>query len=218
MAIDLPIAAQNLLLREATLDDKAFFVDLAFDASAPDFDFYDFLPGEERTRKRVEAKATRFLERNESIKKAHPRNESRKYYNLIIAKKERPDKAIGFISLDAPNNGFDGWNLGYYLIPQERKKGYATEAAQYLMTHFFSSRPKEYISAVVLPQNKASQTVLEKLNFKKTTHPVFLQRGDGEENVYLRFILDKDNLKALPSPSRPLPIGLPRLGHSACDI
>lgn len=209
MAIDLPITSDRLILREATLDDKPLFVDLAFDESAPQFDFYDFLPGEMQTRKKVEAKATRFLEKNERYKEL----KNRKHYNLIIAKKENPAAASGFISLDKLNDSGD-WNLGYYLYPQERKKGYVTESAQRLMSCFFASSHEDFISATVLPENKASENVLERLNFKKTAHPVFLQRMDGKEDLYFLWVLEKNDFREATAPLRPENRNVPNEVHS----
>ena len=57
--------------------------------------------------------------------------------------------------------------IGYVIIPSERRKGYGTEAVQIMVDYLFLSKDVVRIQAVTDVRNKASQKVLEKTGFKK---------------------------------------------------
>ena len=57
--------------------------------------------------------------------------------------------------------------IGYAIIPNERGKGYCTEAVKIAVDYLFLSRPLVRIQAHTNVKNKASQRVLEKTGFKK---------------------------------------------------
>ena len=57
--------------------------------------------------------------------------------------------------------------LGYGVIPNERRKGYCTEAVKIAMDYLFLSKPIVRIQAHTNVRNKASQRVLEKTGFQK---------------------------------------------------
>ena len=57
--------------------------------------------------------------------------------------------------------------LGYGVIPNERRKGYCTEAVKIVVDYLFLSKPIVRIQAHTNVRNKASQRVLEKVGFKK---------------------------------------------------
>jgi ribosomal-protein-alanine N-acetyltransferase len=57
--------------------------------------------------------------------------------------------------------------IGYSLIPSERGKGYATEAAQIIVDFLFLSKDVPSIQATAHVDNVASYRVLEKVGFKK---------------------------------------------------
>jgi len=57
--------------------------------------------------------------------------------------------------------------IGYSLIPNERGKGYCTEAAQIMVDYLFLSKEAPCIQATTHPKNTASQRVLEKVGFRK---------------------------------------------------
>jgi RimJ/RimL family protein N-acetyltransferase len=59
------------------------------------------------------------------------------------------------------------WQIGYVLIPSERGKGYCTEAVKLAVDYLFMSKQVVRIQAGTLPQNVASQKVLEKAGFQK---------------------------------------------------
>jgi RimJ/RimL family protein N-acetyltransferase len=55
--------------------------------------------------------------------------------------------------------------IGYGIIPNERNKGYCTEAAMLLIDYLFLSKDIVRVQALTDSQNKASQKVLTKLGF-----------------------------------------------------
>ena len=57
--------------------------------------------------------------------------------------------------------------IGYSLLPNERGKGYCTEAVRLLVDYLFLSRDTTRIQAFTDPRNLACQKVLEKGGFKK---------------------------------------------------
>ena len=63
-----------------------------------------------------------------------------------------------------PHQG-DGYELGFHLRPQFWGQGYATEAAQAVISHAFTTLHAAVLFAGHHPHNKASQKVLQKLGF-----------------------------------------------------
>jgi RimJ/RimL family protein N-acetyltransferase len=57
--------------------------------------------------------------------------------------------------------------IGYGIIPSERRKGYCTEAVRIALDYLFLSKPIVRIQAHTNVKNTASQRVLEKAGFKK---------------------------------------------------
>lgn len=83
---------------------------------------------------------------------------------FVIEKKDRTK--IGFIAhwFVQPNRMME---IGYHLVPNERGKGYGTEAVHIMVDYLFLSRDIVRIQAITDVRNKASQRVLEKVGFKK---------------------------------------------------
>jgi ribosomal-protein-alanine N-acetyltransferase len=57
--------------------------------------------------------------------------------------------------------------IGYSLLPNERGKGYCSEAVKIMVDYLFLSKDTRRIQAQTDPRNLASQKVLEKAGFKK---------------------------------------------------
>ena len=83
--------------------------------------------------------------------------------------------------------------IGYDIIPSERRKGYGTEAARILVDYLFLSKNIAWIQAVTNVGNKASQRVLEKAGFKKegTLRNVGHVRGEPTD-AYIYSILREE--------------------------
>lgn len=83
--------------------------------------------------------------------------------------------------------------MGYFVIPSERGKGYGTEAVQIIVDYLFLSRDNARIQAATNVRNKASQRVLEKVGFKKegTIRKSAFVRGEWAD-AHLYSILRKE--------------------------
>ena len=69
--------------------------------------------------------------------------------------------------------------IGYFLVPSERGKGYCTEAVNIMVDYLFLSKNIERIQAQTDVRNVGSQKVLEKAGFKRegTIRKLFFLRG-----------------------------------------
>jgi RimJ/RimL family protein N-acetyltransferase len=57
--------------------------------------------------------------------------------------------------------------IGYILVPSERKKGYCSEAVKIMVDYLFLSKELVRVQAITDLDNLASQRVLQKAGFKK---------------------------------------------------
>ncbi len=75
--------------------------------------------------------------------------------------------------------------IGYTLVPNERGKGYCTEAVRIIVDYLFLSKDTRRIQAQTDPRNVASQKVLEKVGFKKegTLRKSYFVRGEWTDNL-----------------------------------
>ena len=83
--------------------------------------------------------------------------------------------------------------IGYGLVPNERGKGYCTEAATIMVDYLFLSKDVGRIQAQTDERNVASQRVLEKVGFKKEgvlRGSIFI-RGDWRDS-YIYSILREE--------------------------
>jgi len=83
--------------------------------------------------------------------------------------------------------------IGYSLIPSERRKGYCTEAVKIMVDYLFLSKEIVRIQAHVDPRNVASQKVLEKNGFKKegTIRKSLFAKGEWRD-MFLYSILREE--------------------------
>ena len=99
---------------------------------------------------------------------------------FIIQKKD--GTRIGEIHhyLDITHNWME---LGYWLMPSERKKGYATEAVQLIVDYLFLSKELVRVQAITDVRNFASQRVLEKAGFTREgiIRKSFFLRGEWKD-------------------------------------
>ena len=82
--------------------------------------------------------------------------------------------------------------IGYVLVPDERGKGYCTEAVMIMVDYLFLTKEMLCIQAITDTRNIASQKVLEKAGFTKegTIRKRFFSRGEWRDD-YLYSILRK---------------------------
>ena len=80
--------------------------------------------------------------------------------------------------------------IGYSLLPNERGKGYCSEAIKIMVDYLFLSKDVGRIQAQTDPRNVASQKVLEKAGFKRegTLRRSFFMRGEWRD-AYIYSVL-----------------------------
>ena len=87
-----------------------------------------------------------------------------------------------------PYSHFSGREIAYHVFsPEARRKGYASEAAELLTTHLFSSTPINRLQARVNPANLASARIVAKLAFKlegRMRQSVFIDGRDVDHDLY----------------------------------
>jgi RimJ/RimL family protein N-acetyltransferase len=83
--------------------------------------------------------------------------------------------------------------IGYSLVPNERRKGYCFEAVMIMVDYLFLSRDALRIQATTDVRNLGSQKVLEKVGFKKegTVRKMLFIRGECRD-AYLYSILREE--------------------------
>ena len=86
-------------------------------------------------------------------------------YHLFLACRDDTPVGSSFL-LDIDFAGRKA-ELGYWIAPEERGKGYATEAAELGLVHGFDELGLHKIWARTVAENEASQRVLEKLGFRQ---------------------------------------------------
>lgn len=89
-----------------------------------------------------------------------------KALRLWIFKKSEPEKAIGVVGFNNIIRGaFDSCHLGYKLDQNEVNRGYISEAIRKGIEVMFNEYKLHRIEANIMPRNKASLRVVEKLGF-----------------------------------------------------
>jgi len=83
--------------------------------------------------------------------------------------------------------------IGYFIVPDERNKGYATEAVMIMVDYLFLSKDIERIQAKADPENIASCKVLEKAGFKREgiLRRTFFSRGKWKDDCIYSIIREE---------------------------
>lgn len=74
-------------------------------------------------------------------------------------------------------------DVGYYVLPEHQGNGYASEAAELLVTFAFGELNAHRVEATVQADNPASERVLEKLGFEQegTKRDGFYKQGEYKD-------------------------------------
>jgi RimJ/RimL family protein N-acetyltransferase len=85
------------------------------------------------------------------------------------------------------------WEIGYALVPDERSKGYCTEATKIMVDYLFLSQDIVRIQAKTIVENKTSQRVLEKAGFKKegTIRKSYFAKGEWKDTFLFSILREE---------------------------
>ena len=113
---------------------------------------------------------------------------------FIIEKKD--GTKVGFIfhfHVLHMGTGTKQLEVGYTLVPNERGKGYGTEALAIIVDYLFLSKDTMRIQAQTDQRNVASHKVLEKAGFKKegTLRNNFFMRGEWTDDYIYSIIREE---------------------------
>ena len=83
--------------------------------------------------------------------------------------------------------------IGYYIVPNERRKGYATEAISMMVDYLFLSKTIERVQAKADPENTASCKALEKAGFKREgiLRKTFFSRGKWKDDCMFSILREE---------------------------
>jgi RimJ/RimL family protein N-acetyltransferase len=108
---------------------------------------------------------------------------------------ESTDQAVGSVTLHVW--GPRHWNLGYWVAPDQRGHGLATEAVTKLSRWAFAANPNlARLSLYTMPGNEPSQKVAENAGFRR--EGLLRRWGDvnGEQLDWIMFSLIREDLES----------------------
>jgi ribosomal-protein-alanine N-acetyltransferase len=121
--------------------------------------------------------------------------ESGNLLRLWISKKNDTDKIIGTVSFNNIVRGaFLSCHLGYRLDKDEVNKGYAAEAINKGIEIMFNEYKLHRIEANIMPKNKASLRVVEKLGFYNEGLAYKYLKIHGKWEDHIHMVLLNDNV------------------------
>jgi len=83
----------------------------------------------------------------------------------LAAQLKSDGTVIGCVFVSPKPELNDELELGYFIADEYQNSGYATEAGKAMIWWTFEAAKQDVLSAVILPENKASMRVIEKLGF-----------------------------------------------------
>ena len=115
-------------------------------------------------------------------------------FRLWIVKKDNPDRVIGTIGFSNIVRGaFQSCHLGYKLDQEEINRGYITEALRLGIEIMFEKFELHRIEANIMPKNKRSLRVVEKLGFynEGLAYKYLKICGKWEDHIHMVLLNDK---------------------------
>ena len=98
---------------------------------------------------------------------------------LLITK--RAGRRLGQINVYKASHSYEGWELGYRIYrPEDRGKGYTTEAVRIATAYLFEQEPIGRIQILLDPRNAGSRRVAEKAGYslEGTLRHAHFDRGE----------------------------------------
>jgi len=99
-----------------------------------------------------------------------------------IVLREPAGVIVGHINFHGPPDARGAVEVGYTILPEHRRRGYATEAAEALFAWATREHGIRHFIASVSPENAPSLAVVRRLGFRQTG--VQWDEEDGEELVF----------------------------------
>lgn len=116
---------------------------------------------------------------------------------LWISKRIAPGRLIGSVSLSNIVLGaFLSCHLGYRMDREETGKGYMTEAVKHIVTYGFRELKLHRIEANIMPRNKASLRVVEKLGFREEGLATKYLQINGRWEDHLHMVILNEELES----------------------
>ena len=102
---------------------------------------------------------------------------------IVLRRADEPDVLIGSCGYKGPPSEDGTVEIGYGILTEFRRRGYATEASRGLVDNAFEHDAVRRVIAETLPELTPSKGVLDKLGFR------FI--GDGSEEGVIRYELQR---------------------------
>ena len=94
---------------------------------------------------------------------------------------DRDGRRIGQINIYKASHSYEGWELGYRIYkPEDRGKGFMTEAVRMATAYLFGQEPIGRIQILLDPRNKGSRIVAERAGYtlEGTLRGAHFDRGE----------------------------------------
>jgi ribosomal-protein-alanine N-acetyltransferase len=116
--------------------------------------------------------------------------------NWAVTEKDN-DKCIGIMGFYRTQPENYRTELGYMILPEYQNKGYVSEAVATLLNYAFNTLNFHSIEAVIDPNNRASERVLQKNGFVKEAHLIENQFYNGKfiDTIIYSLLKSNYNLK-----------------------
>lgn len=122
-------------------------------------------------------------ERIAEMAENHGKNRPGRIHHLCLAvtERERPETFIGWCGLDGTSG--EQLHIFYFIVPERRGRGFATQAARALLEYAFRDARVPYVNGGCYKENLASYRVMEKAGMRPA--------GRGENSDPL-FYIDRE--------------------------
>ncbi len=164
MNFDLPIRSERLEMRRFSRNDLEAFQAYRCDSELSKYQGWEPTP---------DALALAFLELQ-----SHQTLESDGQWLQIAVTCARTSRLMGDLGIRIADSGSETANMGFTIAQPFQRKGYATEAANAILTCLFTRTMIQLVEAVTDARNTASIVLLSRLGFTRTRTDTALFRGE----------------------------------------
>ena len=95
---------------------------------------------------------------------------------------DREGRPLGQVNIYKASHSYDGWEIGYRIYrPEDRGKGYMTEAIRLATAYLFGQEPIERVQIILDPRNEGSRRVAERTGYtlEGTLRSAHFDRGES---------------------------------------